>query len=150
MKTLGANNFIFHWVEWIKGDTSALGADAFLPAADGAAYYLGVYGSTLGVMLNPVKVIPSSDTTWTQSSLEWAHSEYNPAARMPGSIGDAIFYGDYDGPFKAEGTTKVDQGVIQEFYDYFTAQYTAYDTAVGTYNTLKDTYNTAWTKEDLR
>lgn len=59
---------------------------------------MGAYPATEGVFLNPVSVV--AGTGWDSSSIVWAYDETAPALRYPGSIGDAIYYGKSEGPFK--------------------------------------------------
>jgi hypothetical protein len=54
LKTSDYLNFYLHYVEW--AGTAALAANAILPAADAAAYFLGAYavGSNGAQHLNPL------------------------------------------------------------------------------------------------
>jgi len=61
---------------------------------------LGNYASGSGeTYLNPMTggVI---DTAWKVSTIAWNINETTPSTRLPGTIGDIIFYPADDGPYK--------------------------------------------------
>jgi hypothetical protein len=110
-------NFIFQWTEWIS--VAGLGTQGVLPATQGANYWLGNYAATEGVFMNPVTSgIPTAETLWTNSNTVWAYRQVNPANRLPGSIGDIIYYPGREGPFKETQTVVLDSGLfIQDIMD---------------------------------
>jgi hypothetical protein len=112
LKSADYANFIIQWVEWIT--VAGLGTDATLPIADAASFHLGAYAITNGeTYLNPLKS-GVTDASWKNSGLAWAFNERTPATRPPGSVGDATYYTNMDGPFKETQTITVDSTIIMK------------------------------------
>lgn len=43
----------------------------------------------------------------------------NPAVRIPGSIGDAVYFSRAAGPFKDTQTLKIDTPILADMYSHF-------------------------------
>lgn len=96
LSTAASLGFFFNWIEW--SDKTGLGSDATLPAADGASYYIGAYAvSGNEVYLNPMTGAFTGDATWKKSTIAWYYDQRDPSKKMPGSIGDIIFYPGLEG-----------------------------------------------------
>lgn len=99
LKAASYVKFLFFWTEWLN--TDGLTTDGRLPQTSGANYHIGSYPANDGVFLNPVKTITDSANKWKQSQIEFSHDETDPSSRVPGSIGDAIYFTRAEGPFKS-------------------------------------------------
>jgi hypothetical protein len=104
------SNFLLQWTEWI--DPTGLGTNGRLPATQGANYWLGNYAATDGVFLNPAKSGLPTDAIWLNSDTVWAYNERNPMNKLPGSIGDIIYYPGREGIFKDVQTVTLDSGLF--------------------------------------
>lgn len=139
--------FTIHWIELF--DKSGITAAQKLPAADAADYYLGAYDdSGTNLWLNPLQTIDAG-TTWPVSNLAWKYTDYN-SANVPGSIGDAIYFPGFDGPFKLTQTKTIDTAVLFKLYTMKTAEYNAYEALRTTYETSRTAYNKAIENEKAR
>ena len=141
-------NFLFYWVEWIQ--PAGLGSGGILPATSAANYFLGDYAVADGVFINPVTFVTDSGTNWVQSAITFSYSDLDPSRRIPGSIGDAVYYSRANGPFKSTQALKMDQPILSDKYAHFKAAYDSFATVVGAYNSKKDEYNNAVKKEQAR
>jgi len=92
-------NFLFSWTEWIS--TTGLGTNAVLSGPIAANYHIGDYGTTEATYLNPVKTVADAGTSWSASAITFAYDETDPSSRVPGSIGDAVYFTRANGPFKS-------------------------------------------------
>ena len=101
LKSASVVNYLFYWAEWIT--TAGLGTNGVLPTNTGAAYHIGSYPTADGVWLNPASNIGTTDTgaIWGNSAMAWAVHDNDPEGRIPGSIGNIIYYSRATGPFKA-------------------------------------------------
>lgn len=140
--------FLFYWAEWIN--VAGIGANGVISGDIKANYHIGNYLSSEGVFLNPAKTVTDAGNGWILSSLSWAIAEIDPSIRIPGSIGDAIYFSRANGPFKATQTIKIDSPNLLAIYDHFDSQYKVYDGLVSSYNIKKDDYNKALTDEKTR
>lgn len=137
-----------HWVEWIQ--PAGLGTGGVLPAASAGVYFLGDYAAADGVFINPSTSLTDSGSTWVQSSISFSYTDTDPSARIPGSIGDAVYYSRATGPFKTTQTLKVDQPILTDIYSTFKTNYASYTTTLNDYNGKKDAYNAALKNEKTR
>lgn len=120
-----------------------------MPAADAADFYLGTYDNTgTNLWLNPLQT-RDSGAGWNVGLSSFAFTDYN-SANVPGSIGNAIYYPGFTGPFKESQTMTVDTAVLFKLYDMKTAEYNAYEALRTTYETSKEAYNKAITNEKAR
>ena len=141
-------NFLLHWVEWIV--PSGLGTGGVLPTASAANYFLGDYATADGVFINPATTVTDAGSIWVQSTISFSYTDTDPSVRVPGSIGDAIYYSRATGPFKSTQTLKIDQPILSDVYTTFKTNYDAYTTTLNSYNTKKDAYNSALKNEKSR
>jgi len=102
-------------MEWV--DPSGLGTHGVLPAAGGAAYYIGSYATADGVFLNPLTGGVSGDTTWTASDVAFSYSDRDPALRPAGSLGTAVYYTQQEGLLKDTVTTELDSAVLMRYWE---------------------------------
>ena len=132
--------FNFQWIEWIT--IAGLGTKGVLPATEAANYFLGNYPTAGGVFLNPVTAgIPVAETTWGNSQISLAYQEKDPRIRLPGSVGDIIFYPAREGVFKDTQTITIDSG-------FFLRDVMAKRKENEDYEMKKDDYNQKRTKYD--
>lgn len=125
MKNANYGNFYIHYMEWIKVD--GLGSNSQLPESDGGDHHLGNYPTTNGeVWLNPAVSGIVDTGPFSDSALSLAFNEDDSINRLPGSIGDAIYFPGAPGMFNETQTFTIDAMNImhrverqREIYDLF-------------------------------
>jgi hypothetical protein len=144
------SNFYLHWVEFLT--TAALGTDGQMPVADGASYQVGAYAVTGGeVWMNPVTAtIAGADATWGNSATVWNMVVRDPTNYWPGTLGALTFYTGQAGPFKQSQVGAIDQALLQSMYKSRNDLNSAYSTALTTFNTDRDNFNSANKDENTR
>lgn len=83
------------------------------------------------------------------STIAWKYTDYN-SANVPGSIGDAIYYPGFEGPFKETQTKTIDTAVLFKLYNMKLAEYNTYEGLRTTYENLRAAYNKAVDTEKAR
>lgn len=136
--------FEFQYVEWLT--SASLGSNSVLAATEDATYFTGAYATANNeIWLNPATAIFTAATY-----LPYGGVNKTPNAALPGSVGTAIFYANFEGQWADTMTSTVDQPILSQRISYVNDVYSEYKTQLDTYNTAKSTYNDAANKEAER
>lgn len=137
-------NFSIQYLEYVK---SAMAVDMFLPAFDGANFYVGAYDLLVN-NLNPIKRLPvTTDTTITASTWKPAMRELDPSKRPAGSLGDAVMFQASKGPFEKTGTVTIDSSFIIQKQSKVKEENDKYEKEGNEFEMKKDTYEKDAEKE---
>lgn len=99
--------------------------------------------------MNPL-VSGITDGTWKVTDTVFAYNERNPAARPPGSLGDAIFFPARDGPFKETQTLVVDSSLFIKQIKEKKQENQQFEQKKGDYNQKREKYDQGVDKEQKR
>lgn len=135
-------DLLVQWMEWL--DKTHLPTDYALPAASVADHYLGAYVLTEGIWLNPqITVQTGAGAAFKAVTYVWGHKLDDPTMAVPGEIGNAVYYPDVDGPYKATQTITTSARELMNDYASLASVYSSFDSDASAYNTLKTAYNEA-------
>jgi hypothetical protein len=145
------SNFILGWIEWAVD--SELTGGSFMPAASVTPFFLGAYATASGPFLNPAKVVSGDvGSSWVPATTVFDDSDRVKQGNMNGSIG--IFKG-YNGAAGtdqafADVSTTYDSAWMIRSINAKKAEFSDYNNALNSYNTLRTAYNSAIDTEKKR
>jgi len=140
--------FQLGYVEWSGDDLTGKFLATNLYTGTVAAANANVYPT-------PIRATyPASCTGAACIGFEWpvasAHDNWFPDANSAGNIGNFVAYANYEGSPFLTTTVNYDSGALLRAIDAGNAANAAYTTLLNTYNTSKDSYNTALANEKTR
>jgi hypothetical protein len=124
-----------------------MGAGAFVPKDTLTSSFLGTYAEN--VYPNPI--VTTTLSGFTVNGLTFSE-ETDPKSRPPGDIDDFAFYPYLEGPFRDDATAvnKISFSLIQEQYTAYSNMYAVFNSAVTSYDTLRNAYNEKLNEEKVR